>query len=1012
MVPASEIPIPARTAVNSQLRLTILLIVIAAYLLLFAPLDHAWGAAAEDLSVVPVVVAGWLFGLRAGVGVALLGLPLNAALFHLVEFMDWGMAIGQSAGPGLAASVATGAGVGWLRDRGILLGAEIGAGASHESEARVRALLEHGSDLILIVDEDGVMRYVSPSSARILGYAPDELRGRPTFAFAHPDDRDRMRRDFLPRRATPGPGEPLTYRLRHKDGRWRTIEELSTVRLDDPAIRGVIINIRDVTERAAAEEALRHQALHDGLTGLPNRTLLLDRLAAALPPAAGAGAGANRAAAADLPAALLLIDLDRFKEVNDTLGHHVGDALLCQVAARMRGAVRGADTLARLGGDEFAVLLPDADEGGARRVAVAILAALEAPFPVDGHALDVGASVGVALYPAHGADAAALLRAADVAMYAAKHGRGILTVYDASLDGHSPARLGLMTDLRRALADGALEVHYQPLARLRDGHVTAAEALLRWTHPERGPIPPDVFIPLAEHSGMIEPLTDWVLDEALRQCRAWEQEGRTLVVQVNLSMRTVQDARLPDRVAELLRRHEVPPARLTLEITEGALMADPERARAVLDRLAALGVRLAIDDFGTGYSSLAYLSALPIHEVKIDKSFVQDMEESAKDAAIVRSVIALAHALRLHVVAEGIESRVTWDLLDALGCDVAQGYYLSWPLPAAQWTRQRFPDDRDTVGATTTGGPGDSAAPGLGLRALIDPGLLLPPGTPTEQAIELFAREPARAAVALGEDGVPGALVTRAGLMAKLSGLYGNAIYRARSVSRVATGTMLTVDVDMPLEHAVRRATARPAESRYDPLVVTDGGRYVGLVAVAQLLDHLNDEALLRARLSHPLTGLPGTPLLETEVAARLAAGAPLSLILADIDRFRDYNDVLGLARGDEILRLTARLVGEVVSEAGCDDDLVAHIGGDDFVVLATSVRSRTLCAAIAAHVAAHGCGALSGAEAVGRLSVTAVAVDAAALDAPGYTGLIDEAARRKRAAVRARNEAPASAIA
>ncbi len=368
------------------------------------------------------------------------------------------MAIGQGAGPGLIASVATGAGVGWLRNRGVLLGAEIGARASNESEARVRSLLEHSSDIVLIVGEDAVMRYVSPSSARILGYAPDELRGQVTFAFAHPDDRERMRRDFAARRATPGPGEPLTYRVRHKDGGWRTIEDLSTVRLDAPAIRGVIVNIRDVTERAAGEEALRHQALHDALTGLPNRTLLLDRLAAALPPAVDPDMGALQAHAdpsltrnaAARCAALLLIDLDRFKEVNDTLGHHVGDALLCQVAARVHGAVRAADTLARLGGDEFAVLLPDTDEVGARRVAAAVLAALVAPFPVDGHTLDVGASVGVALYPAHGADAAALLRAADVAMYTAKHGRGDLSVYDASLDGHSPARLGLMTDLPTA----------------------------------------------------------------------------------------------------------------------------------------------------------------------------------------------------------------------------------------------------------------------------------------------------------------------------------------------------------------------------------------------------------------------------------------------------------------------------------------------------------------------------------------------------------------------------------
>ncbi len=447
--------------------------------------------------------------------------------------------------------------------------------------------------------------------------------------------------------------------------------ELSAV----PNSRRVRLYALDVTARARAEEALRRQALHDALTGLPNRTLLYDRLEQALHVVVRDAGGL----------ALLLFDLDRFKEVNDTLGHQAGDLLLQEIAARVRGAVRASDTVARLGGDEFAVLLPGADAAGAIAATHTLLAALATPIALDGQALACTASIGIALAPTHGTDGATVLRRADVAMYVAKRAGSGYAVYAAAHDQHSPARLTLETELRAALAAGALVLHYQPTVDVRSGRADRVEALVRWPHPQQGLIPPDQFIPLAEQTGLIVPLTQWVLETALAQCHAWEQAGWALGVAVNLSMRSLHDPGLPETIAWLLRRYAVPPGRLTLEITESALMVDPAQAQAVLLRLTALGVQLAIDDVGTGYSSLGYLKQLPVDAVKIDKSFVQNMgHTTTKDSAIVRSIIDLGHNLGLAVVAEGVEDQATWQRLRAAGCDVAQGFYMSRPMPAAE----------------------------------------------------------------------------------------------------------------------------------------------------------------------------------------------------------------------------------------------------------------------------------------------------------------------------------------
>jgi diguanylate cyclase (GGDEF)-like protein len=414
-----------------------------------------------------------------------------------------------------------------------------------------------------------------------------------------------------------------------------------------------------------------HDSLHDALTGLPNRTLLADRFGQALRAAGRAGTSTG----------LLLIDLDRFKEINDTFGHHYGDGLLTQVGPRLTGVVRDVDTVARLGGDEFAVLLPDVGSvHDATAVAAKLRAVLETPFHVEGVDLDVEASVGVVLSGEHGLDATTLLQHADIAMYVAKTQNLGVFAYDPAVDGHSPAKLALLGDLRRALDRGELVVHYQPKVSISTDAVVGAEALVRWQHPERGLVFPDAFVPLAEHTGLIGPLTRYVLDTALAQAGTWADAGRPLVVSVNLSARNLLDERLPDQVAGLLAAHRVPAELLELEVTESAIMTEPVRAQRLLEQLAALGARISIDDFGAGYTSLGQLRTLPVSELKIDRSFVVTMTEDASNALIVRSVVDLGHNLGLTLVAEGVETEQVLTALAGFGCDVAQGYHLSHPL--------------------------------------------------------------------------------------------------------------------------------------------------------------------------------------------------------------------------------------------------------------------------------------------------------------------------------------------
>lgn len=416
----------------------------------------------------------------------------------------------------------------------------------------------------------------------------------------------------------------------------------------------------------------RHQALHDSLTGLPNRRCLYQRLDEAIDDARRQGTSV----------ALLLGDLDGFKELNDTLGHHVGDMVLSQLGPRLQDALPEGTLLARLGGDEFAMVVTSSDaRGEGRAAAESFRAALGQPFAIDDISLAVQASIGISYFPDHGDDANALLRRADVAMYWAKAMQAGWEEYTPERDGHSRARLALAGQLRRAISDGELVVHYQPKADLSSASVTSVEALVRWQHPEHGLLAPAEFVPMAEQTDLIRPLTLFVLDEALQQASEWEEMGLDLGVAVNLAMPNLLDSRLPDDVAKALAKTKVSPRRLTLEITENAVMIDPVRVTDVLRRLRSLGVGLSLDDFGTGHSSLAYLKELAIDELKIDRSFVQDMAQDGQNAAIVRSTIELAHAMGLRVVAEGVEDADTLFELKTMGADIAQGFYLSRPVP-------------------------------------------------------------------------------------------------------------------------------------------------------------------------------------------------------------------------------------------------------------------------------------------------------------------------------------------
>jgi diguanylate cyclase (GGDEF)-like protein/PAS domain S-box-containing protein len=548
--------------------------------------------------------------------------------------------------------------------------------AARQTEARFRSLVQHSSDVIMVTKASGTIRFASPSATRVLGYEPSELVGQAVATLLHPDDRDRAAAFFGEAVRGPGVTGPVEWRFRQRDGSWLATEILATNLQSDPAVRGVVLNTRDVSERKRLEEQLTHQAFHDPLTGLANRALFRDRVSHALALAQRQGHQIT----------VLFLDLDDFKRVNDSLGHAEGDRLLIAAGERFLCCARAADSVARLGGDEFAILMEHvAASDGRDELLERLQTAMAHPFTLSGNLVQVSVSIGVAT-AGPGETADDLLRNADVAMYVAKRrGKGRAETYESRMYADVRERLDMEAALRAALErDGELTLHYQPIVSIESGAIFGVEALVRWEHPSFGHLLPQHFIPVAEETGLIVRLGEWVLSEACRQVARWREAypDTRLAVSVNISSRQLQGAGLPERLREAVDRAGVDPSAVILEITESVLMQQTDSVLSRLQELKAIGVRLAIDDFGTGYSSLSYLQRFPIDILKIARPFVEEVGLGADRSALARAIIGLGDTLKLETIAEGIEMAEQRAALIGLGCRLGQGHLFSPALPA------------------------------------------------------------------------------------------------------------------------------------------------------------------------------------------------------------------------------------------------------------------------------------------------------------------------------------------
>lgn len=547
--------------------------------------------------------------------------------------------------------------------------------AARRTDALMANIVYNSIEGIVTLDADGAIRNINPAACAMFGLTRSDALNR-QFATLVPDSRDITQSRYTLNTETRN-ACVREVDARHCDGRSFPVE-IAISRLSFEGEELYTAFIRNISERNAQQAALKHQATHDTLTGLGNRSLLQERLeqltCTSCPP--------------DKSAAVLMLDLDRFKEINDTLGHHVGDLVLEEVAVRLAAAVGGSNTLARFGGDEFAILIPACGEREEIvAVATRLLDALRKPIDANGMRLAVGGSIGIALYPHDGSTPGTLLQCADVAMYLAKRTQSGYALYDPKLDQNSLQRLTISSDLRSAIESDQLRLFYQPQVAFATGRVICVEALLRWNHPRFGTINPVDIMEIAEGTELIKPLTMWTLRTALNELADLHQKGCSIDVAVNLSARLLHDPSLPTMLQECLDEVGIQPNWLILEITESAIISDPEHALHIVRQIATMGIRLSIDDFGTGYSSLAYLKHLPACELKIDKSFVIDMLSSESDAMIVRSTIDLAHNFGMKVVAEGIENERVWHRLKQLDCDIAQGYWIARPMLLSEFRK-------------------------------------------------------------------------------------------------------------------------------------------------------------------------------------------------------------------------------------------------------------------------------------------------------------------------------------
>ncbi len=559
---------------------------------------------------------------------------------------------------------------------------------SENQKLRFRSMIENSYDVIALLDANGSITDISGSITRMAGHAVGDLLGRNLVDFMHSDDVEKIQNHMLQTAVQPNKAMTVEARYRHSNGSWRWLEASAVNKLDDPSVNGIIANIRDITERKEAERTITHQALHDSLTGLPNRKEFHIRFDQAL----------EQAKRNNRQIAIMFLDMDRFKNVNDRLGHVAGDSLLKVIASRLVTSIRGEDVACRFGGDEFLILINDIRSS--KDVVVAaekILRAVSLPVKVEEHTIHPTVSIGIAIYPNDGLDLSGLKRNADVALYRAKeNGRNRLSLYDSSLHGlHQAERFTLENEFREALFLNQITVHYQPIISLKRNKIIALEALARWQHPEKGLLLPSEFISLAEETGLIAQLDKIVLRQACIQAKVWQDMGLPKFrIAVNVSAQQFSEPEFVAEVANTLAETGLEANCLEMEITESLAMGDLELTRVNLKALKNLGVQITIDDFGTGYSSLNYLKRFPIHGLKIDKSFVRHCITSAPDTSITKTIIAMAQTLNLQVTAEGVEEGQQMVFLQSLGCDAAQGFLIAKPMSAEdfpEWMEIKYP---------------------------------------------------------------------------------------------------------------------------------------------------------------------------------------------------------------------------------------------------------------------------------------------------------------------------------
>ncbi len=538
------------------------------------------------------------------------------------------------------------------------------------SEARFRALIEKSSDVISLVDDQGRTLYTSPSVKRVLGYEPNEYQNQGGFEFVHPADLSYVTQEFDNLLAKPGEGAMVEMRVRHSDGSWRWIETVSTNLLNDKYIHAIVVNFRDITERKMAEEKSKYQFYHDSLTDLPNRNFFTEKLQELVISEDNKLFG------------VIIIDLDRFKMINESLGHAIGDRMIQEVSLRLASCLEEKDVLARLGGDEYGIILPSIiREEEIGQTCYRILEALKPAFRFESHELYITPSIGISVFPYDGKDVSSLLKNSDSALYRAKElGRNNFQYYSPSMNATTFQQLAMENTLRKALDNNEFIVYYQPLIDIKSGKIVQVEALIRWMHPELGLTFPDEFIPIAETTGLIQPIGEWVLRQACEDVKKWDERGHKLKLAVNLSVRQLRQKYLIRTIRKILSETGFPPDRLELELTESVLVENSHAVYNTLVQLKKDGIMFAIDDFNTGYSSLNYIKRFPIDILKIDKTFTKGIPAKEKDAAIANSIINLAHSLGMIVVAEGVERPDQFKFLKERNCDKAQGYMISAPV--------------------------------------------------------------------------------------------------------------------------------------------------------------------------------------------------------------------------------------------------------------------------------------------------------------------------------------------